>query len=318
VHEAPTVSVLMTTFDHEAYIAQAVTSALTQQTNFPIEIIVGEDCSTDRTRQILVDLQRDHPQTLRLLLHERNIGGPLNTAAVFSACRGQYVAMLEGDDYWTHPLKLQKQVDALEAHPEWAICFHPTRVVRDDGSKPPRLYPVNWTKDVATIEDLFHSNFMATCSVVFRNRLFGQVPDWHSEITPGDWALHILNADRGQIGFLNEVLGDYRLHSRGMWASKSRAARDVEILRMFSRIDHHFHGKYARQIDEYRIRLVTSLLDSLEDANRRRASHPRSHLDRPQTRGRSAVYRLGRVVMRPLERIGRRCGAALGLPTRAA
>jgi glycosyltransferase involved in cell wall biosynthesis len=318
MNPSPKVSVLMPTYNHEAYIAQAVTSALSQQTNFPFEVVVGEDCSTDGTRKILFELQQAHSQTLRVLLHERNIGGPRNVAAIFAACRGQYVAMLEGDDYWTHPLKLQKQVDLLDAHPEWAICFHPTRVVQEDSSQPAHFYPESWSQEVATIEDLFRGNFMSTCSVVFRNRLFGEIPAWHSEIIPGDWALHILNADRGQIGYLNAVLADYRVHSRGMWSNKDRIAREVETLRMFSRIDHHFGGKYARQIDEYRIRLVTSLLTWLDDANQKLARPSNAKSPSPATSNRSPVYRFGRAVMRPLEQIGRRCGAALGLRKRAA
>lgn len=301
-------SVLMPTYNHEAYIAQAVESALVQQTKFPFEVVVGDDFSTDRTREILLELQRKNPEKLRPLLHAQNRGGPHNVSAIFAACRGQYVAMLEGDDYWTDPLKLQKQVDALDAHPEWAICFHPIRVVYEDGSQPPGLYPPSWSKEVATIEDLFVSNFMGTCSVVFRNRLFGPIPSWHSEIAPGDWALHLLNADRGQIGFLNEIMADYRIHPGGMWTSKDPLMQMVETLRMFGRVDHHLQGNYARQIDEFRINLVTRLARENE-----RLKNQLQQSFRKQAPQRSAVYLLGRTIMRPIEQLGRQCGAAFGI-----
>src|SRR6476619_5802800 len=115
----------MTTYNHERYIAQAVESALSQRATFPIEIVIGEDCSTDRTPEILRGLAEQHPDTIRLKLGERNIGGKANFLATIGRCRGQYVAMLEGDDYWTCADKLQRQIDALDAHSEWAICFHP-------------------------------------------------------------------------------------------------------------------------------------------------------------------------------------------------
>ncbi len=105
------VSVCMVTYNHARYIAQAVESVLAQRTDFPIEIVVGEDCSTDGTRGILVDLARRNSQTIRLRLAEYNQGGSSNFFGTLAACRGQYVAMLEGDDFWSSPDKLQKQVD---------------------------------------------------------------------------------------------------------------------------------------------------------------------------------------------------------------
>ena len=220
---APKVSVLMLTYNHERFIAQAVESVLAQETSFPIEIVVGEDCSTDRTREILLKLQQSHPGTIRLLFREKNLGPQKNYASTFAACTGQYIAMLEGDDYWTNPKKLQKQVDALDAHPEWSVCFHITRRVYDDGSKEPELYPANWTKEVATVHDLFQGNLFNTCSQVFRNRLFGALPSWLLEVEPGDWITNILNADCGPVGCILEVMADYRIHSQGLWSSKGRA-----------------------------------------------------------------------------------------------
>ena len=332
--EIPKLSVLIVTYNHEKYIAQAVESALAQRTDFPIEIVVGEDASTDKTRQILVELARQHPERLRLLLHERNLGGPENVAAVLEACRGQYVAMLEGDDYWTHPLKLQKQVALLDAHPEWAMCFHLARVVHEDDSRPPQVYPAHWTKDVASIDDLFIQNFIGTCSVVFRNGLFGRLPAWHREITAGDWAIHLLNADRGLIGFLPGVLGDYRVHARGAWSGRTPGERHADILAMLSRVDRHFGGKYSGPIEEHRRRLVISLALQVETLEkqlidlRTTVDELRSRVVSTATPGpvvstttprpkRSAVYEMSRAVLRPVERVGRRVGEAIGIRHKA-
>lgn len=322
---APKVSVLMVTYNHEHFIAQAVESALDQQTSFPLEIVVGEDCSTDRTRELLLELQRAHPQKIRLLLHERNQGGPANFAATFAACRGDYVALLEGDDYWTDPRKLQKQVDALDAHPHWSACFHITRRVYTDGSQGPELFPPDWVKEEATIDDLFQANCLNTCSLVFHNRLFGPLPEWHREIIPGDWAISLLNAAHGPIGCLPEVMADYRIHPQGMWAQKGQEFQLRETLRMLTFIDHHFQGKYRQRIDEYRLGLVSYLVGQIEHL---KGQVPPGYVPPPQPPvivvpppepRRSAAGELVRKIVRPVEQAVRQGRAAIGLaPRRAA
>jgi glycosyltransferase involved in cell wall biosynthesis len=317
----PRVSVLMATYNHERYIAQAVQSALEQETEFPVEIVIGEDCSTDRTREILLEFQRTHSDRIRLLLHERNVGGPANIAAVYAACRGDYVAMLEGDDYWTDKTKLQQQVTALERHPHWSTCFHLTRRVYEDGSREPELYPLVWTKPVATIEDLFQENFIGTCSLVFRNRLFGPLPEWHQKVVPGDWAINLLNAAHGAIGFLPEVMADYRIHSQGLWSCQSEEFRIREVLRMFSFVDHHFHGQYREQIEAYRWKTLKSLLRQMEllkEQLRTDSQLPPGFSETPQKQNWSIAYRLIRQIMRPVENAVRQGRAAVGLPPRRA
>src|SRR3712207_1086613 len=100
------VSVLMLAYNHEKFIAQALDSALMQQVNFDYEIVIGEDCSTDNTRDILIRYQKEYPHRIRLLLPEKNLGMHDNLIQTFKACRGDYIAFLEGDDYWTSPNKL--------------------------------------------------------------------------------------------------------------------------------------------------------------------------------------------------------------------
>lgn len=305
----PKISVLMVTYNHAPYIAQAVESALGQTTRFPFEIVIGEDCSTDRTREILIDLHRRHPTQIRLLLHERNLGGQANTAEVFSACRGDYVAILEGDDYWTDPHKLQRQADALDAHPRWSMCFHPARRVFADNSRQPEIFPADWNKSEATIDDLFKRNFLYTCSMMFRNRLFGPLPEWHRRIVPGDWAISLLNADHGPIGYLPEVMADYRIHSQGLWAQKSREFRIRETLRMLSFVDHHFRGKYREQIDEHRLELVSYLIGQIDHLESQLLPDPEPLpiISVPQPGPRRSLVRS---VMRPLEEAVRKWRAA--------
>lgn len=263
----PTVSVCIPTFNHEQYIAQAVESVLAQRTNFPVEILIGEDCSTDRTREIVVEFKRRHPDRIDLRLAETNQGGGRNFCDLFARSGGQYVIILEGDDYWTAPHKLQTQVDALDAHPEWAMCFHPARTVYDDG-RPEHFYPEEQPKDVSTIYDLFVKDFMATSSVLFRNRLFKKLPDWFPDIIVGDWALHILNAEHGTIGFLPEPMSVYRVHQGGVFSCKSVEYKIVTIFKMLTKIDHFLGGKYTQEIEENRLNTVRWLVGQMENEAR--------------------------------------------------
>jgi glycosyltransferase involved in cell wall biosynthesis len=249
-------SVCMVTYNQERYIAQAIESALAQRTTFPFEIVIGEDCSTDSTRTIVRDFASRHPDRIRLRLAETNEGGKRNFMQTFAECRGKYVTILEGDDYWTSSDKLQLQVDALEAHPDWALCFHPTQCIYEDGNEGPAVHPENWDRRESVLEDLFEQNFMLTSSVVFRNRLFPELPSWFGEIVLGDWPLHLLNAAHGKIGFLPQIMSAYRIHAGGAHSSRSTVGKIEEVFQMLTAVDHHFEGKYRKQIDAYRLNTV--------------------------------------------------------------
>src|SRR6266702_1500393 len=122
-------SVLMITYNHEKYIAQALDSVLMQEVDSNYEIVIGEDCSTDNTRKIVLDYQRKYPNKIRALLPDKNLGMLWNFVATYEACQGKYVAILEGDDYWSSPVKLQKQVDFLDKNTGCVVCCHAAQVL---------------------------------------------------------------------------------------------------------------------------------------------------------------------------------------------
>jgi glycosyltransferase involved in cell wall biosynthesis len=228
------VSVCMITYNHEAFIAQAVESVLMQQTDFAVELVIGEDCSTDGTRAIVCDFGERYPARIRLRLPERNQGMQANGLATLKECRGQYIALLDGDDYWTDPNKLQKQVDFLEGHPEYPFCFHPV-FLREENTGQERKHYYSalgcgalGIRDYYTLDDLLeYSNFIPTDSVVFRNRVFEELPDWFYQAPFGDFPLHILNicsSGLEHFGFIDEHMAVYRLHSGGVYSGNSRTA----------------------------------------------------------------------------------------------
>lgn len=138
--EAPLVSVNMLTYNHEPYIAQAIEGVLAQQTDFGVELVIGEDCSTDRTAEICQDYAERYPGRIRLLTQAHNLGMRANNRRTLEACRGRYIAICDGDDYWSDPRKLQMQVDAMEADPACGLCHTCAEVLdQQTGSRKPYL-----------------------------------------------------------------------------------------------------------------------------------------------------------------------------------
>ena len=157
------VSVAMITFNHERFVAQAIEGALMQETKFDYEIIIGEDCSTDATRDILLDYRNRYPNRIKLVLQKTNVGPKDNFADVMRQTNGQYVAFLDGDDYWISPHKLQLQSDVMDSHPEWSMCFHATNILGEDGSESLHLIT---KKESYVLEDLIAANPIAACAPI--------------------------------------------------------------------------------------------------------------------------------------------------------
>jgi glycosyltransferase involved in cell wall biosynthesis len=214
------VAVYMITYNHESYISQAIESIINQKTNFDFKLFIGEDCSTDRTREICLKYKVTYPQLIELILQEENIGAKANAMLTFDACfnYGDYVALCEGDDYWTDPYKLQKQVDFLEANPDFAICFHPVFELTENNSFSRETFNTSEKEEVYTIEDLARGNFIHTPSVVFRNGLLPDLPTWFKIIPVGDYPMHMLNAKKGKIKYLPDTMAVYRKHNGGVWS----------------------------------------------------------------------------------------------------
>jgi len=209
------VTTIVTTYNHEKFIAEAINSVLMQKVNFDQEIIIVEDCSTDRTREIVIGLQETYPDKIRLMLADRNRNDNKAFAQAIYDARGQYLALLDGDDYWTSPHKLQRQIEFLERYPECTICFHNALAFYEDKSQPSYYFNHIHQKQFSTLEDLWEGNFIAGCSVMLRRGLFDRFPEWFYPIKWADWALYILTARYGKIGYIGEVMGAYRIHKGG-------------------------------------------------------------------------------------------------------
>ena len=165
-----------------------------QKVNFDYEISIIDDASTDRTQEILRSFETKQRNKFRLLLREKNLGGSKNFVEMVKACRGDYIALLDGDDYWTSPDKLQKQVDFLEMHPECAICFHRFTWLDYDRGRESDMVP-SGQKAVYYLEDLLEFSFpFLTSFLMFRRNSVDEFPAWFHDSGFGDWALGILAA----------------------------------------------------------------------------------------------------------------------------
>lgn len=269
---APKVSVYCITYNHGPFIAQALDSFLAQRTNFEFEIVVGDDASHDDTQAILLDYQRRFPEKIRLLLSETNRGAIHNFIDVYHACRGEYMATCEGDDYWTDPLKLQKQADFLDAHPDFSMVFHNAEVRFDHNEEPPYYLNQN-QKPIVTIEDLIGEKetwFMATASIMLRKTFLPVLPEWIRESKSGDIPLNILLAQRGPIGYLDEVMSVYRKHGGGQSNTDHRWLADFlyNRINMYERLDQATEGRYRNRFRKTMAEFVWHLPDTVEYENR--------------------------------------------------
>jgi glycosyltransferase involved in cell wall biosynthesis len=216
----PKLSVLMVTYNHELFIAQAIESVLMQETDFPVELVIGEDCSTDGTREIVKRYAVLHPEIIRPVLHEKNVGMSNNFESIRKSSRGSYIAFLDGDDYWTSPRKLQSQVDFLDSHPDHAMCATRFWNVQDDNpTGTPIPSPIE--KESGSLEDILRWNYILTCTVVYRAALIQEIPPPFMKIRNADMALWTMLAERGRVGYINEIMAAYRMHGGGIWVGAS-------------------------------------------------------------------------------------------------
>lgn len=232
-------SVSLVTYQHAETAGQAIDSALRQKTDFPVEIIVGDDASTDATQDVLKAYQAKYPDRISLILRKTNAGdfGLTNVIATMEAAKGEYIAFLDGDDYWTAPDKLQKQVEFLDAHPDCAICAHRVEHLRTDGVRILSPNAPNGTGTYAT-GALITRNFAPKISTVVRTSALAELPDWYrtSTVASADWLFNVLVSRNGQVGFLDDVMAVHRIHQASVSAGYGPERMFADKLKVLARL----------------------------------------------------------------------------------
>lgn len=266
------VSITSLAYNHERYVRRALDSFVSQKTDFAFEILIHDDASTDGTAAIIREYEEKYPELMRPVYQTENqhskgvkVGVELHRRA-----RGKYIAFCEADDYWTDPLKLQKQVDYLEAHPECSLCVHAAGTVDADGNPLPRMFRASEHDCDFDATDVILSGggMFQTNTMLARREFMTSYPDFYYHSTVGDYPFQIYMGMCGKIHYLNEVLSVYRVQAVGSWSasvltSTEKTVKHCEnMCRLLEEIAVYDGGKY-RQACEQRIllfHLYTALL----------------------------------------------------------
>ena len=225
------VSIVCNTFNQESYISDALDGFLMQETSFPIEILVHDDASTDGTREIVKKYADKYPNLIKPILQTENQyskGIKISEVFQFSRAQGKYIAFCEGDDYWTDPLKLQKQVDAMERHTDIDICAHRVATVRD--GKKTGAVPQRRENTVFSADEVIAGGggFVATASLLFRKGVFDD--SYHfAQMMSVDYVWQIRGALRGGMLYLGDCMGVYRQKAKGSWTARSEVDPRAQI-----------------------------------------------------------------------------------------
>ncbi len=238
------VSICSITYNHAPYIRQCLDSMLMQQTNFDYEIIINDDCSTDGTTEIIKEYESKYPHIIKPIYHDENqyskgVRG-MFAKFVYPQAQGKYIAICEGDDYWTDPLKLQKQVDFLESHPDYTMCFTRAAYFSQRQNKIIKDFRSYKQSQKAKAEDVIWEggHFMTTCSIVFRKEILDTYPDYCRKCHVGDYPLQIYGAMIGNVYYLDDSTGVYRMDNPTSWCGQFTSTLTAKNISKFqSEID---------------------------------------------------------------------------------
>ncbi|QLC67495.1 glycosyltransferase family 2 protein [Flavobacterium sp. LPB0248] len=224
------VSICMITYGHEKFIKQAIEGVLMQECDFEIELILANDCSPDKTDSIITEILKSHPKAskIKYFRHENNIGMMPNFIFAMKQCLGTYIALCEGDDYWTDSLKLQKQVDFLENNSNYVVCYHDCSVVDQFNNLKVPSFLGNSKKDYNE-KDLKKGAWLPTLTRCFRN-VIKEYPVFFDRVNCGDLFLTSFLGDYGKAKYLDFNGASYREHAGGAWSGVDESFKTKKLI----------------------------------------------------------------------------------------
>lgn len=248
----PKVSVVCTVYKHEAYLRKCFDGFVMQKTSFPVEVLVNDDCSPDGSAAIMREYEAKYPHLFHCIYQTENQyskGIKPWWEVLFPMARGEYIAICEGDDYWIDPYKLQKQVDFMDAHPDFSACFHNARVLRKMGVT---LFNALDENHYPSTEDIIKRRwFIATPTLFFRN-ILTDYPEWRGEIVNEDFLLELLLAQKGKFRYMDDVMAVYRQDGMGMSAvlNKNQVRMVERLIDLLVRVKPLYGEAYEHTFDE--------------------------------------------------------------------
>ena len=251
----PKVSVSLITYNHQDYIAECLESVISQKTNFDFEIVISDDCSTDNTSTIVAWYAARYPDIIKPLIRTQNIGMVANAIDTISRCDGEYIALMEGDDLWVDPGKLQRQSDVLDGLPDCVFCF--TNQIgfsdRDIDNGKIFYHKDNTPLSIFDINYLIEKNVHIPCnSKMFRKSVHpSKLPGWYYDILHWDWVLNILHARNGRVAYVDCVTLGYRSHPLSLMTDRDNRVRlaksGIRTLKELNRhLNYRFNHKFSR------------------------------------------------------------------------
>lgn len=256
------VSILCITYNHAAFIEQTLSSFIAQKTNFRFEIVIGEDCSTDDTLNIIHTWIDRYPNTIRLISEGPNIGAQFNGLRTYAACTGRYIALCDGDDRWTDPLKLQKQVDYMEANPNCSMTYGNAQAQKDGCIQ---YEYIGGLKMDLSAEELQHAPPINTMTVMFRNVL-GAMPPEFLACGAGDMFIWSMLGQHGHGHYMPNILPSiYNMHSGGLNSLTGTAKQHQLRLKTFYAAFHYYARIGVHDLAEYFLKGVVK--DAVHIAN---------------------------------------------------
>jgi len=258
----PLLSVAVSVYNRDKYIARALDSILMQKVNFSYEMVVGDDFSTDDTRKILLTYQQKYPEKFVLLLPEKNQGALNNALQIYKNCKGKYIAILEGDDYWNYEYKLQKQIDFLEENNDYVACFHDAVIennlfIESGTSENKNMYSsykyysqFNKYSEETMVWDIIQRKIIPTASLVFRNMGFDDFFESFKKVHLSlQWALQLYLIKNSKFKYFNQPWSVYNNHSKGITKTLDVLEfnkNNINILKIISL--NNFYKKYPIDI----------------------------------------------------------------------
>lgn len=281
---APVVSILCTTYNHEAFIREALEGFLAQRTSFPFEVVVHDDASKDGTADIIREVAAQHPDIIRPILQTENQYSQERgrvTRIMRAAARGEFIALCEGDDQWIDPGKLQRQVDHLRAHPEQPLCFTNGYNAYPDGTR--QDYLRSWLDgqvpgEVVGLRDIVTRNFIPTASIMFRRTVLNTFSDEVQRLTAFDWLLLTAMATRGPLGHVDGITCVRRVHEGGSISMKPFLEKIDVNLHLLDQVDLISDRHCADLTDARRTELCATAIQHTIDRGTPRQGLP--YLDR--------------------------------------
>jgi len=220
----PVVSICTITYNHEFYIVEAIDSFLMQETDFPFEIVIDDDYSQDATGNVIKKYMEKYPNIIKANLRKRNVGAMINATENMRRAKGEYIAICEGDDYWTDKNKLQIQVNVLKKNKEIDLCIH--KALRINVKNKEELEIGNYLDDdgIVPIENIIlkSKGQIPTASTIYRKKILEQITAFQNQrpwLTVGDIYIHFFGSKRGGAYFINKIMSVYRLYSEGSWTT---------------------------------------------------------------------------------------------------